>query len=81
MANCYQIIKFQTGPALIHDAVRMFSASLREYSLFNDADVEELDCQNPTVWSHGRPILDLLDKVIPGLLFITIRIDWSNGSI
>lgn len=54
----------QSGQALIHDAVRMFASSVREYSLFNDIEVGELDCQHPEAWNQGKPILDLVDKVI-----------------
>lgn len=54
----------QTGSALIHDAVRVFSSALRDYTLLRDVEVSQMDCAEPAVWRQGRGILRIFDQVI-----------------
>lgn len=55
---------FKSGPALMHDAVKTFSSSLRDFSLIDDIKVAELDCKEPKQWQQGEKILKILDEVI-----------------
>lgn len=55
---------FKTASALMHDAVKVFSSALRDFSLNADIELVQCDCANTTKWSQGELILKLLDKVI-----------------
>lgn len=48
----------------MHDAVKVFSSTLRDFSLNADIELAQFDCANTSKWSQGEPILKLLDKVI-----------------
>lgn len=55
--------KIKTEALLMHDAVKLFSMGLKEYTIFDDLAYEPLDCANPTKWEHGQKILDIIDEV------------------
>lgn len=48
----------------MHDAVKTFSTSLRDFSLFGDIEVANLDCKEPKKWEQGEKILKILDEVM-----------------
>lgn len=48
---------------LMHDAVRMFSMALREYTVFDEIAIEPGECESPSKWSHGEAILKIVDEV------------------
>lgn len=53
----------KSGAALMHDMVKIFTSSLRDFS--NDAEIEvpALDCKEPSKWEQGEMILKILDQV------------------
>lgn len=58
----YFILK--TESALIHDAVKLFSSSLRDFSVNTEIELPELDCKEPSKWKQGEMILKILDEVL-----------------
>lgn len=48
----------------MHDAVKRFSSSLRDFSLNVDIEVAQLDCTEPSKWEQGPQILKILDQVL-----------------
>lgn len=68
----------KTEAALLHDAVKIFSSSLRDFSLNSDIEVAELDCTNPTKWEQGELILKLLDQVFLTSTMISINDDYFD---
>lgn len=55
---------FQTGAALMYDAVKVFASALRDFSLNADIEVQACDCSSPSKWPQGELIMQLLDQVI-----------------
>lgn len=52
----------------MHDAVKIFSSSLRDFSFTADIEVGELDCKNPSKWEQGELIMKILDEVMTNTL-------------
>lgn len=53
----------KTSSALMYDAVKIFSSSLRDLSVIEDIEIAELDCTSPSKWPQGAKILQILDQV------------------
>lgn len=47
----------------MYDAVKIFSSSLRDFSLNVDVEVAVLDCASSSKWPQGEQILYILDQV------------------
>lgn len=47
----------------MHDAVRLFSSALRDYSVFRDVETTPADCTSPSRWSSGEALLKTFDAV------------------
>lgn len=55
---------FQIETALMHDTVRVFSAALREFTIFGELAPEKTECfGEATRWEQGAEILKIIDEV------------------
>lgn len=48
----------------MHDTVKIFSSSLRDFSLNAEIEIPEMDCKETNKWEQGEMILKILDEVI-----------------
>lgn len=46
----------------MHDAIRLFSMALREYTVFTEIGTEARDFANLLPWEHGQPLLEMVNK-------------------
>lgn len=48
----------------MHDAVRVFSAALREFTIFNELSPQKFDCaEDSEPWEQGAELLKKIDEV------------------
>ena len=52
-----------TVTALMHDAVRLFSAAVREFSTENELEVKKFKCARLKQWEQGAELLKMVDEV------------------
>lgn len=52
-----------TESVLIHDAVNLYAAAVRQLDQSGEFEVSELSCAKPSTWKHGFDIINFMHLV------------------